>query len=325
MRLCSHIGVPFHHGMLDPYANESAIRSFYPVRDVASTDPKLLRHTSRQTHKADDWKRAARALMPETLQVTAALGYNTGVLLGAGHASLTLLRAGSIDRRVYVVHDFTGAVPADFAKHFHAADCCCFGIELTAEAVQGCKYITDLAVRYVRALEPVARDCAVLLVGISFGCRIAYRMAQILATTSRDVRLGLLDGPIGPHGPARMGGMVNAVHDALLDHQPVAALLDHEHAKDRRDVARAVAAVKAQRDARASAALIVLADDEPAVTAPLDVRARYYSATHSFNHSNGSVDTARQCVRDLEVVEVDSTHFAIHTMDALSSLCELLV
>lgn len=68
----------------------------------------------------------------------------------------------------------------------------------------GVASVQELALRYIRAIRGVQPDGPYVLVGYSFGCRVATAMCLLLQTVQLDVRcLVLIDGPVT--GPVDLG------------------------------------------------------------------------------------------------------------------------
>lgn len=200
--------------MSNPY-DTRATDSFQAARNFATTDPKFMRQSKINAQQADRWRvvKLPKPLHALTKLVAKDL-YNYDLLPELPPEVTWLSKLGDAHEGVIsFVHDFTG-IPWGFEHVAKSLNYVSVAISCSTGCLKRCETIKDLALQYVHILPwSASANNAQHVAGFSFGCRIAYRMAQILQQRNQKVSLILLDGPCGPdkYLPPRMNGLLSEV------------------------------------------------------------------------------------------------------------------
>jgi adenosylmethionine-8-amino-7-oxononanoate aminotransferase/thioesterase domain-containing protein len=221
-----------------------------------------------------------------------------------------------------LVHDFTGQLWGldALVRELRAP---CIGIQCTPRLINGCASIHELALRYLRLLQRTPADGAPLrLLAYSFGCRVAYRMTCALHAAARDVRLVLLDGPVGPEtdGPRRMGGGAGALAARIRERAAArsriaassAPAADSAPSENTREALEALVTrlVLVGDDAiDVAVRLIELPDEESTPAQPVRAPTLLVTAARSDSQTNGTVPTVDRLLPSAQHVAVAGGHF----------------
>jgi thioesterase domain-containing protein len=220
-RLCHSLGIAWEPAMLDPYGTSSKM-SDNTFRTSSRSgiiigDDKIFKRTSIEAAQADKWRSVAlpASLALSSIATARLLGYDEFPLHLA--PELVWLRAPEYHssepplRLLLCIHSVSGKLD-NVQKIVSQLSLPCLGLQLTSRMLSGAQSVADVEQRYWmltskqmklwRDNDPHQQR---LLLGESFGCRIAFSFAGRLDVAGcADIRLIIIDGRVA-HQPVPEG------------------------------------------------------------------------------------------------------------------------